>query len=596
MEILRGPQGTTFGRNSVAGAMSIVTKAPDNDLSANLLAELGNKQLLEVRGGLNLPIASDAIALRVSGVRRTRQGFTRNLATATDLNNVDRSVFRGQLRFDPSPDLDVTLSADYTLDRTRLLIGEDESNLTGTGPTANPEPFVVNFNQSTFQRNEFFGFSSTVNYDLGNGSTLTSVSAIRRVNSNRLADNDYQVLDLLYTTFDDRFEQFSQEVRLASDGNNRIDYVVGAYYLDERASSNRAANLGADIGLLAPVLAPNTLVPVSGDIRTTSIALFGTVDFALSDRLVLSLGGRYTNEKVDLRNYSVDGRAAPPFRIATIAAFSDSQRTGRFDPSASLNFAASDSTNVYLKYSQAFKSGGYNIDFVNAEQFAQNGIAFSPEQVRSYEAGLKTELFDRRARINMAVFLMDFSDYQINQFVDLGGGQTAISLRNAAGVRTYGTEIEARFSLATSLDVGANLALTRARFRDFPNGGGNGVNLKGNALPHAPDFTSSVYLDYHHALTIGSADLLATLFSEYNYRSPSFSGPENLARQRIDSRNIVNLRVGIGAADRAWAIEAFVDNAFNDAYLLTRERDFFGTLIVERGLPRTFGLTGRVAF
>lgn len=594
IEVLRGPQGATFGRNSVSGAISIISKAPDYDLGGNLLAEIGNNDHLEIRGGLNVPLVTDKIAFRVSGVRRKRDGFTLNLANSENLGNIDRTGFRGQLRFDITPELDLTLSGDYTVDRTRLILGEDDSNLTGTGPTSNPAPFVVNFNRATFQRNEFYGFSATLNYDVGGGNTITAVSAIRRANTDRLSDNDYSVLDIIYTTFDDHFEQFSQEVRLASSGNNKIDYVFGAYYLNERATSSRVANLGTNIALLSPTLTPNSEVPVSGDIRTTSFAVFGNVDFRISDRLVFTAGGRYTSEKVDLLNYSVDGRVAPPFRIAYIANFADAQRTKRFDPTVSLNFALSDDANVYLKYSQGFKSGGYNIDFVNALQFAQAGIAFKPERAQSYEAGLKTELFDRRGRVNISAFIMDFSNYQINQFVDLGGGQTAISLRNAAAARTYGAELEARFNVTKSLALGSNLAFTKAQFQDFPNGGGNGVNLKDNFLPHAPKFTSSVYFDFRHDL--GSSGLMATVFGEHNHRSSSFSGPENLARQQIGSRDIVNFRIGIGSANGAWSLQAFVDNAFNQKYLLTRERDFFGTLIVERGTPRTYGLTARLSF
>jgi iron complex outermembrane receptor protein len=189
---------------------------------------------------------------------------------------------------------------------------------------------------------------------------------------------------------------------------------------------------------------------------------------------------------------------------------------------------------------------------------------------------------------------MDFSNYQINQFVDLGGGQTAISLRNAAAARTYGAELEARFNVTKSLALGSNLAVTKAQFQDFPNGGGNGVNLQDNFLPHAPEFTSSVYFDFRHDL--GPSGLMATVFGEHNHRSSSFSGPENLARQQIGARDIVNFRIGIGSAKGTWSLQAFVDNALNQKYLLTRERDFFGTLIVERGTPRTYGLTARLSF
>lgn len=140
VEILRGPQGTAFGRNSVSGAISITSKAPNYTFGGDLLAEAGNKDLLELRAGLNLPIVSDRIAVRASVVRRKRDGFTRNLSSGDNLGNVDRTSLRTQLRLDIAPNLDLTLAGDYTLDRTRLIIGEDVSSLNGSGPTTLPDP------------------------------------------------------------------------------------------------------------------------------------------------------------------------------------------------------------------------------------------------------------------------------------------------------------------------------------------------------------------------------------------------------------------------------------------------------------------------
>ena len=188
---------------------------------------------------------------------------------------------------------------------------------------------------------------------------------------------------------------------------------------------------------------------------------------------------------------------------------------------------------------------------------------------------------------------MNFSNYQINQFVDLGGGQTAISLRNAAEVRTYGAEAEGRLAVIDGVLFGVNLALINAEFEDFADGGGTGVNLAGNSLPHATEFTSSLFADVRQRLT---QNLDFKILADYNHRSSSFSGPENIDRQRLDARDIVNVRAGFASSDDLWAVEAFVDNLFDEDYALTRERDFFGTLIVERGAPRTYGVALRTSF
>lgn len=592
IEVLRGPQGTAFGRNSVSGAISITTKAPASDLQADLAVEGGNKRLLEIRGSLNVPVIEDKVAVRLSGVHRQRNGFTTNLFDGRDLGNIDRSSFRGQVRFDPTPDFDLTIAADYTRDKSRFIIGEDETGLNGTGITATPDPFVVNFNRSPMLDNEFYGVSGTFNLGFGDGLTLTNITAFRRVKSNRVADNDYSPLDILFTTFQDRTRQFSQELRLTSDRDSRFSYILGLYYLDENAQTDRAANLGSDIRLLIPILSPGSAIPVSGTVSTRSFALFATADYKLTDRLTINVGGRYTSEKIELKDFSVDGRAAPPFRIAYVPTFSDSLKSSRFDPTVSLTYILATDARAYLKYSQGFKSGGFNVDFVNQAQFA-DGISFRPERVKSYEAGLKSEFLDRRGRLNIAAYIADFEDYQINQFVDLGGGQTAIQLRNAAKVRTWGGELEALFKPAEPFTLGANIGYVVAEFSSFPNGGGPGIDLDGNRLPHAPRVTLSLYGSFEQALT---PTLMVNGFLEYNHRGSAFSGAENLVRQALDSRSLVNGRLGIGAPDRRWGFELWVENAFNERYTLTRERDFFGTLIRERGEPRTFGVTGRLAF
>ncbi|WP_414902276.1 TonB-dependent receptor [Sphingomonas flavalba] len=593
VEILRGPQGTLFGRNSVAGAINVVTRQPGYTLAAAATLEGGDHGDRKARASVNLPIADQQLALRLSGALARRHGFTTNVLNGQDLDNIDRKSARGQLRWDAAPALTITLAGDYNEDNGRRLIGEDETNLTGTGPSALPGRFDVAFSTTPVWESKFYGASGTIEYRLPGGATLTAISALRKLDWARANDLDYSPLDLLSTDYNDKFRQFSQEVRLASGGDGPVSYVAGLYYLNDRARTDRAVLFGSQIGALPFGLQPGRSVTVDAAVTTRSFAAFGNADVRLANGLTLNLGLRFTDESVRLAHYDLDGSAAPALNIATVAGLTDKVSTSRLDPTVALTYAVAADVNLYVKYSRGFKSGGFNIDFLNSSQ-VQDGIRFAAETANNYEAGIKSELFDRRARVNLSVYRTDFQNYQINQFVDLGNGQTVVQLRNAATVHIRGAELEALAEPVAGLTLGANLAYVDATFKSFPNGGGPGVDLDGARLPQAPRFTGAFFGGFRATLSDGGVSL--TGFAEYSQRGRSFSGAENLARQALDRRHLLNLRLGIEGPGAHWAIEGWVENALNDKYTVNRDRDFFGTLFRNWGAPRTIGATLRLAF
>ena len=591
VEVLRGPQGTLFGRNSVAGAVSVVTRQPGYDVAASAVVEGGDHGHRKLRAALNLPIADQQLALRVSGALQTRHGFTTNVLDGQDLDNIDRKSVRGQLRWDADPALSITLAGDYNEDNGRRLIGEDDTNLTGTGPNALPGRFDVAFNTTPRWDSRFYGSSATIEYRLPGGETLTGISAVRKLDWARANDLDYSRLDLLSTDYHDNFRQFSQEVRLASGGDGPLSYVVGLYYLDDRARTDRAVLFGSQIAALPLGLQAGRSVTVDAAVTTRSLAAFGNFDVRLSDSLTLNLGLRYTDETVRLADYDLDGSAAPALNIATVVDLRDKVSTSRLDPTVALTYAVAPDVKLYVKYSQGFKSGGFNIDFLNSNQ-VRDGIKFATETANNYEAGIKSEFLDRRARVNLSIYRTDFRNYQINQFVDLGNGQTVVQLRNAATVHIRGAELEALAEPVTGLTLGANLAYVDASFKSFPNGGGPGVDLDGARLPQAPRFTGSFFSSLSAPVS-GGLNLIG--FAEYSQRGRSFAGAENLARQALDRRHLLNLRLGIEGAGGHWALEGWVENALDDKYTVNRDRDFFGTLFRNWGAPRTVGATLRLS-
>jgi iron complex outermembrane receptor protein len=578
IEFLRGPQGHLFGRNTDSGAISIETQAPSPALDGYVEAGAGNKDLFELRGMLNAPL-SDAVALRVSAAHRERDGFTLNVPTGTDLDNINRDSARGRLRGEWGG-VTLDLAADYSHERTNKVIGEPLTDTFGLNPSPLPGAFDTPFNVDPLLRIRTGGGSATLGWKLADGLSLSSITGYRGTSWLRRNDLDYVPLDLAAMEYRDRFSHVSQEVRL-NFTSDRLSGVAGVYVFDEAARTDRRVIAGSQVGLLPFGLTPGLSAQVLARVKTRSYAVFGATDWRLGDALTLNLGGRFTHDRLKLRDYSSFG--SPVFGLGRVDNFDDAQSASSFDPSVALTFAARPDLNIYARYARGYKSGGWNVDFLSAAQFASR-IRFRPEKVDSGEIGAKYEA--GRVRLALAGFYMTVGDYQIDQFVDLGSGQTSIQLRNAARVRSWGGEasVEARPVEAVNLSLG--LGYTNAEFSRFPDGGGPGVALDGNRLPYAPRFTASGQLRYARALAFGPRFELS---ADWTWRSASFSGPENLDRQRIDARHLLGARIGLDGG--RWAVAAWARNLLDKRYIDNRIFDFFQTSVVERGEPRTYGLT-----
>lgn len=584
IEFLRGPQGHLFGRNTDSGAISIVTAVPTFDLGATVEASYGNRDLFELRGTINTPL-SDSVAIRLSAAHRERDGFTRNIPTGTDLDNLNRDSVRGHLRAEFGPDLTLDLAGDYSHDRTNKMIGEPLTDTFGTGPSPLPGAFDTPFNVDPVQDMRVGGASATLGWQMGDGLTLTSISGYRETRWRRSNDLDYVPLDFATMDYRDRFRQLSQELRLGFT-SEQLSGVAGLYYFDERARTDRRVFAGQDIGFLPFGLVPGLTARVQADVRTRSYAAFAAADWRMTNALTLNLGGRLTHDRLALRDYATQGPLV--FGLGNVSGFGDGQRADSFDPSIGLTLAATPSTNLYARYARGYKSGGWNVDFIGAAQLADR-LRFRPERVDSGEIGLKHQAGD--VRVSLAAFYMTIGDYQVDQFVDLGAGQTSIQLRNAARARSWGAEAELDAEPIERLNVRLGLGYTSASFTRFADGGGPGIDLDGNRLPYAPRVTGTAELRYAIPLAAGRT---LKLSSDWNYRSMSFSGPENLPRQAIDARHLVGARAALDGGP--WQLALWVRNLFDAAYIDNRIFDFFQTAAVERGEPRTYGATARLSF
>lgn len=676
VEVLRGPQGTLFGKNTVAGAVSLVSKKPSGEFEGKATINLGNFNAVEAKLGVDFAI-SDTVAAKIALSSRTRDGYITNVYqegqlpttlntvvggvpifgiplpfpietdsppdTSEKLNNQDTKSYRLQLRIQPNDDLDINIALDG-LDSSRSpVLGVPLTTAFGDAPYpyADVENDEVNWSFGGIETREISGINVNVDYDLANDYAIRSITAVRDTKIHYGNDTDYSPLDFLYLSYDDQYKQTTQEFQLISPDADDFKYVAGVYYYLQDATTVRDAIGGNAAGFFG--VPPGGGAFIDGGVDTTSYAVFisGSWDFAPSWRL--GFGGRYSSEEKAVR-FNLDGRLSGAFRtgctgVTSCAAgtptdYTDAETYSNFSPALSLNYAFSESTNAYIKGSTGFKSGGYNLDYIQQVEIndAENSVKFDKETVTSLELGLKTSFLDERLSLNMAYFDATYDDYQVNQFVDLGfdeatGTQlTAIQIKNAAQVDTSGFEIEMHYKVNDELTINGSLGLLSAEFADFPNGttviANDGsttrVNAKGNKLPLAADKSASLGVQYYKSLDSLNTDLLLRLDMTYsgeyftstqNEKTRILPGthpltfaldlPQSVAAGYqpveipygfVEANTLLNGRVGFISHEGDWELYIWGRNLTDERGPVDSFREFFGTLVETPRQPRTFGV------
>lgn len=626
-EVVRGPQGTQFGRNTVAGAINLITRKPSEERELELYGEVGNYNSHRVSAIGNLPL-SDRLALRVSVLDHGRDGLVDNITTGTEHNERDGTSFRGQLQYQGDR-FTATLAADYLESDRVSYFGSAVSDWSGTVPnTEAPGRFEIANNIDNFEEREIWGTSLNLSVDLPADHSLTSITAYRDNSIERGQDTDHSSLDLLRVDYPDAYEQLTQEFQLFSPEGQRLQYVAGLYLYREEASSSRRAIVGPEIGTvlqaLAPPLAPagplfaESFAGTLGTVDTDSWAVYLNGTYELSDRWTLGFGARYTDETREV-DYDLVGSVvdlgfvqvptAAVFGVAvgpvvdglTRLNFQDDQEFDDFSPMVSLSYALTENSNVYLKYAEGFKSGGFNVDFVS-EDLLDDGIDFDPETVTSWELGLKGETADRSLRYSLSAFLMEFEDYQLNQFIQLSNNTSTITIQNAAEVTSEGLEAEVTWYPTAALMLQGSLGYNNAEFDSFPGGGsvrnpaGVGSDLGGNKLPQAPEWSSALALQYNLPLTGTNGELVTRL--DWTYSDEYFTTEDNVSVAapgsaiewgRVDSYSLLNGRIGYASGD-SWSVYLWGRNLLDEDYTFAWPSDFLGTVAEFPGDPRTYGV------
>jgi iron complex outermembrane receptor protein len=578
VEVLRGPQGTLAGTNALAGAINIVTQKPDDEFKAELFGNAGNYDLNSLTGKINLPITTDLFASLLLGTTQ-QDGYIDNITLDRDLQGVDRDVAKLKLRYLGVENLTLDVGFDYLQDDEKSTNAEALADGAFNGFSLAPEPFVVAHDADEFEQRELKGTTIEASYETPESFRWTSITGIRANEFSELSEEDYSPLDIAVSRFDEKSDQFSQELRLTSPKGEKVDYVIGAYFLDQDISTQRSAVTGAMFRL-----APNASVqtPATAEVQSTSLYAHG--NYYLNSQWSLTAGIRYVHEVKNIDYSSIDSTGL----FIDVDHLYDQKTFNEPLPKFGINFQLTPDVLFYTSVARGYKSGGWNADFITTLENFQ----FDPEYAINYELGAKSTLLNNRLTLNASGFVTKFDDFQVFQFVPTQSSGTVLSLTNAGKVTSQGIELDVRAILTNSLSASFNAAFTQAKFDEFKDGGGVGVDYDDNYLPYAPERSYFVALDY-------SKPLLAQLgfygHIDYGYTGDYFANPNNSPDNSIPSRYLANARLGI-TIESHWDISLWVKNMTDETDLRQRSLSF---LRVPRGmytLPRTYGLAVNYTF
>jgi len=630
VEVLKGPQGTLYGRNTTGGVINYTTKRPtfDPQFTASLTGGRFNQLFFDAAGGGAL--IDDKLAARVSVTIKRRDGWAENVQDGRDINGIETYAGRLQLLFKPIDSIEIqnkfeggwtgssalghqslgtvhpgtgtACSGDEILARTICV-----NPLTGYRANADVDTFNTDV-RNNYERLTNFADRLSVAWS-GDKVGLTSITAYvynkRKLNQ----DQDYSPFALISSPiWTEKSEQVSQELRLASTDNGPLKWVAGVYYLQETLSSLTDFSLFRQFNPnpQQPYFDPASSIMIverNFKQRTTSKAIFAQADYELTDKLTLTAGLRYTDDKKRLNFITYAG---PVNAANNVQARLTDRLLGLVDANSSnsivdlpsrtvttlrkptwrlaLAYRASSSVNAYATYSRGVRAGGYNTGALF------NGIEFNsvkPEAIDAFEVGIKTDLLDRRLRFNASGFYYNYRKLQVFSLEPGPNGAPQQRLQNA-DAQIYGAEFEIQARPVAGLDLNLGAAYVHATYTEFidPVRG----DFRGQTLDKAPRLQMTGAVTYRTAL---GADWNGRIGGDFAYQSQVFFSPLNATPMASARHGEVNLTAGLTHTSGV-DVSVFVRNVGNKRYLTdVNDLSGLGFYFPVYNEPRTFGLTVR---
>ena len=625
IEVLKGPQGTLYGRNTTGGVLNIHTVKPGFEPGGFVNMTYGRFNQFDLEGAVNIPL-SDKLAVRLSGVSNTRDG-TREITfpdgSTTDKNNVDFQAFRGQLLYQPTESLEILGKIEYGKSSATSRSYESQGVINfGTGEygivdydgvcggrgaaicgdafgyTDDSDPFSGAENmKDTPEEVETKTFDLQINWDLG-AFALTSVTGYLKADREALLEVDASPNRLTEEYINDGTEQFSQEIRVASQWDGPLSLIGGAFYLEDELKSQDFFELLADANP-TPDTEYFDLVNYIARIdrmytqKTDTFAIFAQGDYDITPRLTATLGARFTWEdrSLDLTSWAGPVNAVPlsepsPVYYPLLDESAFGQDSISFEEPtfrAALSYDVTDDVMVFGSVSRGFKSGGFN---TGASSDPVEASIVEPEKLLAYEVGIKSEWFDHSLRANASAFHYDYQDLQV--FGLAPSGVPTQTLFNADEATITGFEFDVT---ALPLD---GLALTLAgtyldaEYTDFVTP--IGEDFSGKRMVASPEWSLVARARYESEPVWNGLRFVAS--ADASYSDEQYFDTQNTARLSQGAYTLVNARVALQPISDKWELAAFVKNLTDEEYILDAfDVADFGYDELVYGNPQTYGVS-----
>lgn len=582
IEVLRGPQGTVFGTNTIGGLINITSVKPSDEVKGGLSLQYGNYSSFRGSANISGPL-TDTLYAGISGSAWQGGNYIYNETRDKKMQGHDRGGGRVALRWLPTPELEANLAVDYTRDNQDYALQQFIAPFIGPAATNPPKDrFTINFNAPAISNMETYGANLNLAYTLP-GATITSITTARKTSTLVYSDGDSSPQELVRSgPFTDASRLFTQELRISSLGKHQFEYVAGLYFQHQSAKAFRhiALNGSYDNG-----------ADTDARIRTNSYAVFANFDYHLTDALSVTGGARYNIE--DKQGSYVQVRPNFPTLSFNFENLSRNDKQASF--LAGLKYKITPFLSSYATVSTGKKSGGFNVDLLGSPASTPQTIAFKPESLTSYEAGLKGEFFDRKLSLSASVFHLVYKDRQVSSYIAPEGVLPYITITNAGRSVTDGFEIEGSLRLPEDLRLSASFAHMDAKYTSFPNATASGGSYTGNPTEFTPDYTATFGVD--KTFEIGSGSIVA--HADTSYQGDTYLDPSQNRQNFQSAYWLVNGRVGYEFNLRGdgplLGIYAYAKNLTNKAYLVFA-RQASGANTGLYGEPRIYGVELRMKF
>lgn len=648
VEVLKGPQGGLYGRNTIGGAVQVISKAPEVGEDANgfISAGYGSYDRVSVEGGASYPL-SDTMAVRLSGrYEKSGDQYTRSVVDGFNHGEIDKLAGRFQLRLTPSDSVDilfkvhggkdhsetsllrtvglyqnyggaggfgapnVSLALIYGLFGQPGMLCDSITSGNGSDPSScatlngqTPESLgLTTGDEGRYDSagvsmlpaimSDWFGASAVANFDINDDFTLTSITAYDKIDYNRTIDADATKAEFQDIEYSSKIKSYQQELRLAYDSNEKTNWLLGVNYAEDELTENTVL-YGAD-GVLPLFFGGATWSPQDYVQKTKAFAAFGHGEWNVSDTVSLISELRYTNAKKTFAGGQqlgfADGTTAPFFTVADEISFN------ALSGKVGINWQPNDDMLVYANASRGFKTGGFFGGFAtNPDELTP----FDKETINAYEIGFKSDLADKTMRLNASIFYYDRQDVQMNAADPDPDAVVHIAhLSNIGDIKAYGAEVDLTWLATDYLTIQASAGMTNSEI-DKSNFNFNGVlplsgggSAEGRNTPNYSKFSSNVIARYERPV---SDALFGHFQAEYNYRSskdlslitnPTMETP--LFHE--PGYGLLNLRAGITPQEGGWSLTASVDNVTESIYRVEARGDGLYGVRELYGAPRTWRL------